>query len=146
MQEAIKNMKFQKKVSLGAPFAKKGTDIKEGDIITLTSDGKIVEGQFGPQNIFEIKNVDGAEFVLSINQTSMNALIDVFGEESANWVGKRVKVHVAKQNVAGKFIPVYYVAPEGYELGENGFEKSESLGVSNAQTYEESVNMTDSPY
>jgi len=51
---------------MGAPFAKKGTDIIDGDIITLNSEGKIIEGQFGPQNIFEIKNVDGVEFVLPI--------------------------------------------------------------------------------
>jgi hypothetical protein len=61
-----KIMRFKKKETMGAPFAKKGTDIIDGDIITLNSEGKIIEGQFGPQNIFEIKNVDGVEFVLPI--------------------------------------------------------------------------------
>lgn len=136
-------MIFQKKVSLGAPFAKKGTDIKEGDIITLTSEGKVVEGQFGPQNIFEIKNVDGIEFVLPINQTSVNALIDAFGGDSETWIGKKVKVHTIRQNVAGKFLQVYYFVPEGYEMGENGFEKAGSVGVNNDQIYEGSANLVD---
>ncbi len=139
-------MKFQKKENMGVPFAKKGVDIQEGDIITLNSEGKIVEGQFGAQNIFEIKNVDGVELALSINQTSINALVDAFGEDSANWVGKKVRVHSIRQNVAGKFIPVYYVAPEGYEMGENGFEKSGSTGVVNAQINEQSVIISDSPF
>ena len=139
-------MIFKKKVSIGSPFAKKGTDIKEGDVITLCSEGKIIDGQFGPQSIFEIKNVDGADLVLAINQTSINALVEAFGDESVSWVGKRIKVHVIRQNVAGKFIPVYYVAPEGYEMGESGFEKSESMVATNTQMYEESVNVADSPY
>jgi len=139
-------MKLQKKETMGMPFAKKGTDVKEGDIITIGSEGKIVETQFGSQNIFEIKTANGVELVLGINQTSINALVDAFGEETANWVGKKVKVHSFKQNVAGKFIQVYYVAPEGYEMGENGFEKSGSVGVVNAQMSEEGAVVEDNAF
>ena len=131
---------------MGVPFAKKGEDIKEGDIITICSEGRIVEGQFGSQHIFEIKNVDDEVLAFGINQTSINALVDAFGEETADWIGKRVKVHSFKQNVAGKFIQVYYVAPEGYEMGENGFEKAGSPGVVNAQINVEGAVMSDNPY
>jgi len=130
-------MKLQKKETMGVPFAKKGTDVKEGDIVTISSEGKIIETQYGSQHIFEIENVNGVELALGVNQTSINALVDAFGEETADWIGKKVKVHSFKQNVAGKFIQVYYVAPEGYEMGENGFEKAKSAGVVNAQINEE---------
>jgi len=120
--ETRKQMKFNKKESVSGTYAKKGQDINDGDFITINSAGKIVEGQFGSQNVFEIKTAKG-EFLMSFNQTSINSLVDAFGEESENWIGKKVAVHSIKQNVAGKFINVYYVAPEGYEMGENGFEK-----------------------
>ena len=114
-------MKFTKRESLAGTYAKKGKDINNGDTITIMSEGKVVEGQFGAQNVFEIKTATG-EFIMSFNQTSINSLVDKWGEESTNWKGKQVKIHAIKQNVAGKFINVYYVAPEGYEMGENGFE------------------------
>jgi hypothetical protein len=115
-------MKFSKKESVAGTFVKKGQDIKDGDIITINNSGKIVDGQFGSQNVFSIKTKAG-EFLMSFNQTSINSLVDEWGEESENWIGKNVKVHSIKQNVAGKFINVYYVAPDGYEMGEDGFEK-----------------------
>jgi hypothetical protein len=67
-----------------------------------------------------------AELLMSFNQTSINALIDEWGTESQNWVDKKVLIHAIKQNVAGKFIDVYYIAPDGYVMGENGFEKEGS--------------------
>lgn len=118
-------MQFKKKQSVAGNYAKKGQDIKDGDTITINNQGAVVQGQYGDQNVFEIKTSQG-DFILSINQTSINSLVDEWGEESSAWVGKKVKVHAIKQNVAGKFINVYYVAPEGYEMGENGFEKSGS--------------------
>ena len=117
-------MLFKKKESVQGTYAKKGTDINDGDLITILDEGKTVEGQFGIQNVFTIKTM-GGEFLMSFNQTSINALVDEFGEESSSWVNKTVQVHAIKQNVAGKFINVFYVAPKGYEMGENGFEKGE---------------------
>jgi hypothetical protein len=114
-------MKFEKKMSLGGQYAKKGEDIKNGDTIIIKDGGTVTQGQFGEQNVFKIETRNG-EKNLSINQTSINSLIDKWGEESESWVEKKVKVHAIKQNVAGKFINVYYIAPEGYEMGENGFE------------------------
>ena len=113
-------MRYTKKVSVGA-FAKKGVDINSGDIVTIANEGKQIEGLYGPQNVFLIKLKDGEEKNISVNQTSMNALIDVFGEDSLHWVGKRVKVWIIKQNVSGKFLDVLYIASPEAELGENGF-------------------------
>lgn len=119
-------MKYQKKVSLGGEFVRKGEDIKDGDTVKLLDEGTPFEGQYGTQNVFKIDTRNG-EKVMSLNQTSINSLVDHFGEDASNWVGKEVVVHAVKQNVAGKFIMVYYVAPEGYVLGENGFEQDGSF-------------------
>ena len=143
-------MKYQKRETVGGKFAKKGLDIKDGDVITIQSGGKQVEGQFGTQNIFEILTPNG-EFVMSVNQTSINSMVDEWGEESENWIGKKVKIHAIKQAVAGKFISVYYVAPQGYEMGENGFERvgnqkspKEDLPTINAD--EDQINVDEVPF
>ena len=113
-------MQYKKKVTVGE-FAKKGVDVKNGDLVTIANEGKQIEGQYGIQNVFLIKIKKGDEKNISVNQTSMNALIDAFGEDSVNWVGKQVKVWIIKQNVSGKFVDVLYVAHPEADLGDTGF-------------------------
>jgi hypothetical protein len=115
-------MEFKKKTSVVGEWAKKGQDIKKGDTVKLVDGGRIVDGQFGEQNVFSVQTRNGVRNV-SLNQTSINALVSEYGSESNKWVGQELIVHVIKQNVQGKFIDVYYFVPDGYEMGDYGFEK-----------------------
>lgn len=111
---------YNKKVSVGA-FLKKGADFKDGDMVEIANEGVQMEGQFGTQDIFLIKLESGSEGNVGFNQTTLNGLIDAYGKEATNWIGKIVKVVKVKQNVAGKFMDVYYFAHPDAELTENGF-------------------------
>lgn len=112
-------MKYTKKVSVGN-FLKKGTDIKDGELLEIANEGKEFQGEFGTQNIFLVKTNE-QEGNVSFNQTSINGLIDAYGDDSVAWIGKKVKAHKIKQNVAGKFIDVWYFAHPEAELTEQGF-------------------------
>ena len=98
---------YQKKISVGA-FFKKGVDFRDGDIVEIASEGKQIEGQFGTQDIFLIKLSDDKEGNIGFNQTTINNLIDGYGKDSLNWIGKKVKVWGILSNVQGKMIKVYY--------------------------------------
>ena len=100
-------MLYKKQISVGQ-FLKKGEDFKDGDMVEIANEGKKIEGQFGTQDVFLIKLEDETEGNVNFNQTSINNLIDSFGEDSVNWVGKKVKVSMIKQNVQGKIKSVYY--------------------------------------
>lgn len=113
-------MKAQKKVSVGGEWAKKGVDIMNGDVVRILNSGTVVTGDYGDRSVFQIRTKNG-EKNQTFNQTSMNACIDAFGDETENWVGKDAKVTIVKQNVSGKFIDVVYLAHPEWELGENGF-------------------------
>lgn len=110
-------MKFVKKVSVGA-FFKKGEDYKDGDLVTIANEGKEIEGKFGTQNIFMIKLPDGREGNASFNSTTINNLVDAYGEESIKWIGKQVKVTTMRQNVQGKIINIYYFFTPNTEFDE----------------------------
>jgi len=113
-------MQYHKKVSVGA-FLKKGTDIKDGDIVTIANQGKQIEGEYGIQNVFLVKVTDEIEGNVSMNQTSVNGFIDAWGTDAVHWVGKEVKAVKIKQNVSGKFMDVFYFSHPDAELTENGF-------------------------
>jgi len=109
-------MKYTKKVSIKGDFAKKGEEIKDGDIITLLDEGRTVQGNYGAQHIFKIKITNGEEKDFSLNQTSLNNLIDAFGEEASKWIGKEARVWAILSNVQGKMIKVYYLSHKDAEL------------------------------
>jgi hypothetical protein len=138
-------MKYQKKISVGA-FFKKGVDIKEGDVVEITNEGKEVPGEFGMQDVFLIKLSDGREGNVSINQTSINGFIDAFGEDSLQWIGKRVKVWRIKQSVSGKFLDVYYFSHPEAELTENGFVLSSTNQDIPVAKDKDEVNIKDIPF
>lgn len=108
---------YKKRESIGN-FLKKGEDYKENDMIEIASEGKPFEGQFGTQDIFLIKTQDGKEGNVSFNQTTINNLIDAWGENSLKWIGKQVKVWAILSNVQGKMIKVYYFLHPDTELNE----------------------------
>jgi len=110
---------YTKKVSIGN-FLKKGVDFKDGDLLEVGNEGKEIQGEFGVQNMFLVK-VNGKEGNVGFNQTSLNGMIDAFGPDAMNWIGKQVKAWKIKQNVAGKFVDVWYFAHPDAELTEQGF-------------------------
>ncbi len=114
-------MKFTKKTSVGA-WLKKGEEIKDEDIITIASQIKEIEGgQYGPQQVCLAKTKDGKEGNVGVNQTSINNLIDAYGEEDMDWVGKEVKVWLMKDFKDGKLQYKMYLSHPNAEMTEDGF-------------------------
>ena len=110
-------MLYKKQVSVGA-FAKKNEDYKDGDLLTIANEGKQVEGQFGVQDVFLVKLPKGDEKNLTFNQTSINNIIDAYGPDSKQWVGKQVKVWLILQSVSGKMLKVTYLSHPKAEIVE----------------------------
>ena len=109
-------MKITKKVSLGGKFAKLGEDYKDQDYMRILDAGKEVEGEFGTQVIFKVKVPSGEERITGFNQTSLNFLLEIYGDDSEGWIDKPVRVNVVKQNVGGKFKNVNYFTGPDQEL------------------------------
>src|SRR5690349_9932817 len=113
-------MLFKKIVRAQGQFAKVGEHIKDGDLITILDEGKVITGEYGDQTVFKIKTAKGEEMNKSFNQSSINNLIDAFGPDAANWVNKQVKVFAVKVMVTGKMRNVAYFAPEGWTMNDDG--------------------------
>ena len=111
-------MKYTKKVSIKVDFAVKGVEIKDGDIIQLLDEGRTEPGTFGPQHVFKVKLAGGTEKDFSVNQTSLNNLIDAFGDEASEWIDKDVRVWAILQSVSGKMKKVYYLSHKDAEIDE----------------------------
>ena len=102
-----------KKSAMGQ-FAKANDDYKDGDILQILDEGRLDDsGDFGPKMVFQVRFPNEEAKQLNFNKTSMNYLIDAFGEETIEWKGKSVKAWVVKQMVGNKMTNVTYLtAPE----------------------------------
>lgn len=122
-------MIFKKKVGGGVPFARKMTyeydgvkyeaDIKDGDIVTILDSGSVETGQFGEQYNLKIKTRNGDKRV-TLNQNTINVLVDEFGEDAENWIDKEVKVLTKKAVIAGKKVIIVYLVSGEWFLDEYG--------------------------
>src|SRR6185436_19200529 len=64
------------------------------------------EGDFGEQNVFLMELASGEKKNVTINQMSLNKIIDEYGEDTKQWIGKPARAWILKQIVAGKLRPV----------------------------------------
>ena len=101
-------------------WAKVGEHLKDGDRIKILDAGQIVDGDYGPRKVFRIMTTKKEELNLSFNQTSLNNLVDGFGEESEHWMGKVVNVFIVKQRVGDGLKNVCYLAPENWTMDDDG--------------------------
>ncbi|MEI6580824.1 MAG: hypothetical protein WCO07_01485 [bacterium] len=141
-------MKLHKKTSIAGEWAKPKEDINQGDVIEILNEGATVSGEYGDRQVFKIKTKNG-EKNLSFNQTSLNYLIDAYGDDTKTWVGKKANVTIIKMNVSGKFRDIVYIYGIGWEMQEDGSVKK--IGVQGAvQTSveypEDDINPEDIPF
>jgi hypothetical protein len=108
---------YERKTTLEGKFAKKGEDIKNQDIVEILDEGTKIPGKFGEQDVFRIKT-DKGEFIIGMNQTSINNMVDAFGKNSKNWVGKNIKVWLIQDFKEGKLIWKLYLTHPDQILGQ----------------------------
>lgn len=118
-----------KKTSVEGAYAKKApyeydgkqyeADIKNGDTVKILNEGATVTGQYGDQQVFQIETRNGPKNV-TMNQSSINVLVDELGEESKDWIGKEVEVITKKDTIAKKKVEIAYFVTPGYILDEWG--------------------------
>lgn len=112
-------MKVTKKISVQGEFAKPNVDIKDGDRILIIDGGTEITSQYGEQIVYKVKTRNG-EKNLGINQTSTNALIDAFGDETTGWIAKEATAVTVKQMVSGSLKDVIYLVPDGFAMNNSG--------------------------
>jgi len=117
-------MKVEKRISVQGEWVKVKVDIFNGDLITIANEGEKVKGEFNgkevERNVFKVETKNGIKNI-TFNKTTMNNLIDAFGEETNEWQGEKVKVWLVKQSVGGKLKDIVYLTAIDWVSGEEEF-------------------------
>lgn len=115
-------MKYNKPSSVRGKWAKGNElfDVRTAKIVGETTKQKSSflnkDGSKKTQDVCKIEFEGVSEPLnVSLNSASLSALIDAFGEESKDWIGKTLSVETEKMRVAGKAVVAIYLIPAGYK-------------------------------
>lgn len=86
-------------------------DVEDGAVATIVGEGTIVNTQFRNEALRIPVKIGDKTYEWTLNRTSQNNLIDAFGEETANWVNKQVKINKTKMLVRGEMRSVLVAEP-----------------------------------
>lgn len=141
-------MQYKKQEYVGGKYVK-GSEIESGIRCKLVSETTPVVSQFKnkdgsvkTQDIAKIRFENNPEtLVISINRTSINALIDAFGEDSKNWQGQYLTAITEKVRVGGKAVTSIYLIPEGYQKidDDEGFAKIVKIGGKKGERLDDEI-------
>lgn len=112
--------------TIGGAWAK-GSEITSGTKAKIVSETVHSESQFkdktGNPKMQDVAKVrfEGKEEAMNmnLNRATIYGLIDAFGEESKEWIGKPLTAHTEKVVVGGKRVTAVYLIPDGFEVREN---------------------------
>lgn len=111
-------MKVTKSLSTGGAWLKK-EDLKSGDKLKIVSEAEMVIGTLGQQLVVKVRRQGTTEPVnVAINQTSKNALIEAYGDDTKDWVDKVITVAVERAIINNKRSVIVYLVPAGFVLTE----------------------------
>lgn len=97
----------------------KKDELKSGEPLKIVSEAGLVEGQNGPQLVAKVRRKGETDaYNIAINNTSKNALIELYGDDTKDWVDKVVTAETEQTRIGGKRSTILYLIPEGFEMGE----------------------------
>lgn len=81
---------------------------------------KDAEGNVKTENVGKLR-VQGAEEAVNVrlNWTSIYGLIDAYGDDSKDWIGKVLTIKTLDAMVGDTMRTIVYLVPEGFELAKN---------------------------
>ena len=100
-------------------YVKVNKNIKNGDIVKLLDEGKYETKEIGGERKkllkFDMELADGSGKIYTMNKTTQQNLIEAWGQDSKEWIGKELKAWVKQQMSFGKEIDVLILTPKDWE-------------------------------
>lgn len=117
--EARLNTGVKMKITTAKNYLK-SENVKQGDVVTILSEGEMVaSSRYTYQNgeprkdfLLKVKHND-SECDLRVNATNKKILVAAFGDETKDWIGKQVKIDTSSIMVSGKMMKTIIMLPVG---------------------------------
>ena len=103
-------------IKIISPFLKAGINVKKGDIIKLVDEGfqKEMIGFDKKSKMvweFTVELPNGENKAYTMNVSTQKVLIEQYGEDTKNWIGKPLEVSIERKPINGKVVNIIYLLP-----------------------------------
>jgi hypothetical protein len=96
------------------------------------------DGDPKTENVAKVRlQGDEQTYNIRLNWATVFGLVDAFGKESKEWIGKVLTVKVVRALVGDTMRNIVYLIPEGFELGENSEQKLEIRKIGDKEVVSE---------
>ena len=142
-------MKYEKSIGgkwLNGDEVESGTKAKLlSEVVKQDSRFKDPEGNAKTENVGKIR-LQGVDEPLNVrlNWTSVYGLIDAYGDDSKEWIGKVLTIKTLDAMVGDTMRTIVYLVPEGFELAKNEEKKMVIRKI--GETPKEEINPDDIPF
>ena len=85
-------MKFEARKGKYPQWLDKENDVKNGDTLKITSDVRMIKGNYGEKPVVEVTLSNGDIRTTSLNPTTIDNLSKGCSPESSDWIGLECKV------------------------------------------------------
>ncbi len=109
------------KVTIDSAFLKAGVNIKDGELITFADEGKTEQDKKSgkARTIFTVTTPSEDDKLYGPNNTSLRAMIELYGDDTKDWVGKKARVNILSQMIDGEMTKVIYLTAPDRDLEGN---------------------------
>ncbi|HEX3860773.1 MAG TPA: hypothetical protein VHY35_03700 [Stellaceae bacterium] len=106
----------------------KAADLTVGTRAKIIDECTRVESQFKDEKTGAAKTQDVCKvrfegkpeaLNVNLNRATIRGLVEAFGSDSKEWIGKTLTVHTEKTTVAGRRVTALYLVAEGFEVAED---------------------------
>lgn len=103
-------------ITIESPYLKANLNAKKGDIITLIDEGRQKEmkgfdGQMKKVWEFTVQLANGETKIYTMNTSTQKVLVNQFGNDTKNWIGKPLEVSIEKKPIDGQIKYILYLIP-----------------------------------
>ena len=119
-------------VMLGGGNYLKASDVMNGDRVTFMDEGEWTESKFTKEDgsprmqfVMTVK-CKGEEKKMRINKTNSDTLVDAYGPETQEWIGKQAIITIEKVLVAGKKLDTIMLSVDAASQPEIDVEEPEA--------------------
>lgn len=116
------------KIKIESPYLKAKINIQDGEYITFLNEGEYQPSSFDPKKkslVCKVGLADGEEKIFTLSNKNQGKMLEAFGDDSKNWIGKKVQVEIVKKDIGGTTKTLIYLKPEGFAGKDEESEYSE---------------------
>lgn len=107
------------KVTIETDYVKPNINIRDGDIITFLDEGRYRDGEYGRYLEINVRLPNGEEKKLTPNNTSVANMVELYGDDTVEWIGEDARVNLVKQMVSKEMKTVLYLTPPDEDMEGN---------------------------